>query len=196
MNDSFRSVPPLDDDARQPSPEDLLRRVAHGDEQAFDRLYEVVSAPVFGLIRRVLRDPAQSEEVAQEVMLELWRTASRFVPERGTVMTWALTIAHRRAVDRVRSEQAASNREDRAGRMSVERPFDVVSETTVARLEHERVRHCLSALTRLQRESVVLAYYQGYTYREVGELLSAPLGTIKTRLRDGLIRLRDCLGVA
>lgn len=196
MKDVVRSVPPLDDDARHPTPEILLRRVAHGDERAFEQLYGILSAPILGLIRRVLRDPAQSEEVAQEVMLELWRTASRYVQERGTVMTWALTIAHRRAVDRVRAEQSASDREDRAGRLSVERPFDEVSETTVARLEHERVRQCLSALTKLQRESVLLAYYQGYTYREVGELLSTPLGTIKTRLRDGLIRLRDCLGVA
>lgn len=195
MNERARSVPSLDD-ARHPTPEDLLRRVAQGDERAFERLYDTLAAPVFGLIRRVLRDPAQSEEVTQEVMLELWRTASRFAEERGSAMSWALTIAHRRAVDRVRAEQAASDREDRAGRASVERPFDEVAEHTVARLEHERVRHCLSALTPLQQESVMLAYYQGYTYREVGELLSTPLGTVKTRLRDGLIRLRDCLGVS
>lgn len=194
MNEQARPVPSLDE-ARHPTPEDLLRRVAQGDERAFERLYDTVAAPVFGMIRRVIRDPAQSEEVTQEVMLELWRTATRYTEERGSALAWALTIAHRRAVDRVRAEQAASDREDRAGRASVERPFDEVAEHTVARLEHERVRHCLSALTRLQRESVMLAYYQGYTYREVGELLSAPLGTVKTRLRDGLIRLRDCLGV-
>ena len=174
----------------------LLQQVARGDEKAFERLYEMVSSPVFGLVRRIVRDPAQSEEVTQEVMLELWRTAARYSPERGSAMTWVMTLAHRRAVDRVRSAQSATDREDKAHRRETTRPFDEVAEQVSTRLEHEQVRRCLSTLTDLQRESVELAYYRGLTYREVSELLDTPLGTIKTRLRDGLIRMRDCLGVA
>jgi RNA polymerase sigma-70 factor (ECF subfamily) len=112
------------------------------------------------------------------------------------VLTWALTLAHRRAVDRVRHAQAAAEREDRVAAESIDRDYDVVAEAVTANLEREQVRRCLGSLTTLQRESVVLAYYGGHTYVEVAELLSSPLGTVKTRLRDGLIRLRDCLGVA
>ncbi|HEX4722607.1 MAG TPA: ECF RNA polymerase sigma factor SigK [Pseudonocardiaceae bacterium] len=173
----------------------MLAAVAKGDEGAFERLYDLVAAPVFGVVRRVVRDAAQSEEVTQEVLVELWRTATRYEPSLGGAMNWALTLAHRRAVDRVRSAQASTNRDERAAAMSADRAFDEVAEAVAARLEHEQVRRCLSSLTVLQRESVMLAYYGGNTYREVSELLHTPLGTIKTRLRDGLIRLRDCLGV-
>jgi RNA polymerase sigma-70 factor (ECF subfamily) len=128
-------------------------------------------------------------------MVELWRTAARYSPERGSAMTWVMTLAHRRAVDRVRSAQSSADRETRVVNREVARPFDEVAEQVTMRLEHEQVRRCLSTLTELQRESITLAYYGGRTYREVGELLDTPLGTIKTRLRDGLIRLRDCLGV-
>jgi RNA polymerase sigma-70 factor (ECF subfamily) len=150
---------------------------------------------VFGVVRRVLRDPAQSEEVAQEVLVEVWRTATRFDPGKGSASTWILTMAHRRAIDRVRSAQAAHDREERVALRDHVPAFDEVAERVEQRLEQEQVRRCLSNLTELQRESVTLAYYGGYTYREVGELLEVPLGTVKTRLRDGLIRLRDCLGV-
>ncbi|MEV6713665.1 sigma-70 family RNA polymerase sigma factor [Lentzea sp. NPDC051208] len=178
-----------------PTADDLLALVARGDEAAFERLYDVVSGSVFGLIRRVVRDQAQSEEVFQEVMLEVWRTATRFDPDRGSATTWILTLTHRRAVDRVRSAQAATHREDRAARLDPARPFDEVSEQVDVRLEQRQVRRCLSFLTELQRESVLLAYYQGYSYPEVSSLLGIPLGTVKTRMRDGLIRLRDCMGV-
>ena len=179
-----------------PDPAELMRRVGRGDESAFERLYDVLIGPLFGSIRRIVRDPAQSEEVAQEVMVELWRSAARYSAERGSVLTFAMTLAHRRAVDRVRSAQASADREDHVGRRDVDRPFDEVAEQVTTRLEQEQVRRCLGTLTELQRESVMLAYYGGRTYKEVGELLDTPLGTIKTRLRDGLIRLRDCLGVA
>jgi RNA polymerase sigma-70 factor (ECF subfamily) len=201
MDDSLRSVRRAPRGlgevpaAAPPTPEDLLVEVAKGSETAFERLYEVVAGPVFGVVRRVVRDVAQSEEVTQEVLVELWRTATRYSPELGSALNWALTLAHRRAVDRVRSAQASANRDERVGAMSVDRPFDEVAEQVTARLEHEQVRRCLSSLTTLQRESVILAYYGGNTYREVAGLLNTPLGTIKTRLRDGLIRLRDCLGV-
>lgn len=185
-------------DGAVPAPallDEVLRQVALGDEAAFERLYHRMAGQVLGVVQRVLRDPSQSEEVAQEVLVEVWRSASRFDPARGSATTWVLTMAHRRAVDRVRSAQAASDREDRVGRRDQQRPFDEVAEQVTDQLEHEAVRRCLGSLTDLQREAVQLAYYGGNTYREVAELLGSPLGTIKTRLRDGLIRLRDCVGV-
>ncbi|MGI5400123.1 sigma-70 family RNA polymerase sigma factor [Streptomyces sp. CA-135486] len=174
----------------------LLSLVARGDQEAFSRVYDAVCGPVLGLVRAVLRDPAQSEEVTQEVLIEVWRTAARFQPSRGSAMTWILTLAHRRAVDRVRSAQASTDRERRAALLAQTPAYDEVTEQVEARLEREQVRRCLRTLTELQRQSVTLAYYRGLAYREVAELLSVPLGTVKTRLRDGLIRLRDCLGVS
>ena len=198
MRERLRRVPAGGRSAgtAEPDADTLLQKVARGDETAFEKLYDQMIGPVFGLIRRVVRDPAQSEEVAQEVMVELWRTASRYSPDRGSAMTWVMTLAHRRAVDRGRSAQSSADRETRVVSSEASRPFDEVAEQVTMRLEHEQVRRCLSTLTDLQRESIMLAYYGGRTYREVGELLDTPLGTIKTRLRDGLIRLRDCLGVA
>jgi RNA polymerase sigma-70 factor (ECF subfamily) len=182
-------------DPADPDMVDLMIRVALGDEAAFEQLYDLLIAPLHGVVLRIVRDPAQSEEVVQEIMVELWRSAARYTPNRGSPTTWAMTLAHRRAVDRVRSAQAAADRDNRAGLREVARPFDEVAEQVATRLEYEQVRRCLSTLTEVQRESVLLAYYGGRTYREVGELLHTSLGTIKTRLRDALIRLRDCLGV-
>ncbi|MEV3980377.1 ECF RNA polymerase sigma factor SigK [Nonomuraea sp. NPDC049758] len=178
-----------------PGLEELLQAVGKGDRGAFERLYDVLAPRVYGLVLRVLRDRAHSEEVAQEVMVEVWRSAARYEPARGSVMAWVLTIAHRRAVDRVRAAQAGTDREERAARLEPHRCFDEVAELVVGRLEGERLRRCLDNLTELQRESVTFAYYGGYSYREVAELVKAPLPTVKTRMRDGLIRLRDCLGV-
>lgn len=175
---------------------DLMTRIADGDSTAFSSLYDLTAPRVYGLVRRVLRNPAQSEEVTQEVMIDVWRTATRYDPDRGSVHSWILTIAHRRAIDRVRSEQAATDRDTRVAARSTEPAFDQVSDTVSHRLEAEQVRRCLDTLTDLQRESVTLAYYNGYTYPEVAEHLGAKLPTIKARMRDGLIRLRDCLGTA
>ncbi|WP_406492873.1 sigma-70 family RNA polymerase sigma factor [Streptomyces sp. NBC_00846] len=178
-----------------PDLQELLEMVAQGDQDAFAKVYDAVSGPVLGLVRSVLRDPAQSEEVAQEVLVEVWRTAPRFRAARGSAMSWVLTLAHRRAVDRVRSAEASAAREYRAALLDRTPAFDEVTEQVESRVEREQVRRCVRTLSELQRQSVDLAYYRGLTYREVSELLSVPLGTIKTRLRDGLIRLRDCLGV-
>ncbi len=183
------------DPAPAPTAEDLIVWVARGDESAFSALYDLLAPYVFGLVRRVLRNPAHAEEVSQEVFVELWRQATRFDPTRGSVRSWALTLAHRRAVDRVRAEQSAADRERRAAAGSTSPPYDEVVEAVAATLEQEQVRRCLGTLTELQREAVTLAYYRGYNYREVAELLGANLATIKTRMRDGLIRLRDCLGL-
>ena len=175
--------------------DDLMHRVARGDAAAFELLYDRIAGSVFGVILRVLRDPAQSEEVAQEVLVEVWRTATRFDGERGSASTWIHTMAHRRAIDRVRSAQASHDREERVAHRDHVPAYDEVVDTVETRLEQEQVRRCVQGLTHLQRESVTLAYYGGHTYQQVAELLDVPLGTVKTRMRDGLIRLRDCLGV-
>ncbi len=182
-------------DAGPAALDDLLHRVARGDAAAFELLYDRIAGSVFGVIRRVLRDPAQSEEVAQEVLVEVWRTATRFDGERGSASTWIHTMAHRRAIDRVRSAQASHDREERVALRDHVPAYDEVVDTVETRLEQEQVRRCVQGLTDLQRESVTLAYYGGHTYQQVAELLDVPLGTVKTRMRDGLIRLRDCLGV-
>ncbi len=183
------------DRGAQTSLERLLALVALGDEQAFKLLYDEVAGAVLGLVRRVVRDPAQSEEVAQEVLVEVWRTASRFDPSLGSARAWIMTMSHRRAVDRVRSAQRGSAREERYHQATAAVAYDEVAERVEARLERERVRLGLQTLTEIQRQAVTLAYYGGYSYREVAELLGIPLGTVKTRLRDGLIRLRDYLEV-
>jgi RNA polymerase sigma-70 factor (ECF subfamily) len=174
----------------------LLVRVARGDQAAFEAVYDRLAGPVYGLIRKVVRDPAQSEEVAQEVLLEIWRTAARFDPARGSAMTWAMMIAHRRAVDRVRSASAEAQRDHKSAAAAVSIAADETADAVEAMLDRERVTRCLETLTDIQRESVTLAYYGGYTYREVAGLLQVALGTVKTRIRDGLIRMRDCMGVA
>lgn len=179
-----------------PTTQQLVAEVAKGDERAFEQLYDHIAGSLFGLVQRIVRDAAQSEEVTQEVLVEVWRTATQYRPERGTVLTWVLTLGHRRAVDRVRSAQAATEREARVGSRSEGRPFDEVSESVASKWEQQQVRRCIGTLTELQRESVMLTYYRGYTYREAAGLLEAPPSTVKTRLRDGLIRLRDCMGVA
>ncbi len=178
-----------------PTADELLLRVAGGDRDAFSGLYDLVAPMVFGITRRVLRDPAQAEEVTQEVMLEAWRQATRFDADRGSASTWIATMAHRRAVDRVRSAQASSDREQRSAERDAVPAYDVVAEEVEGKFEQQQVRRALRGLTELQREAVTLAYYGGYTYREVAVKLDVPLGTVKTRMRDGLIRLRDTLGV-
>jgi RNA polymerase sigma-70 factor (ECF subfamily) len=177
-----------------PDLDQLLTLVGRGDQAAFETVYDRTAAAVFGLILRVLRDAAQSEEVAQEALLEVWRTAGRFDPQRGSASAWVMTIAHRRAVDRVRSERAAAAREVRVASAAPPPPDDEVAEAVESSLEAERVRRCLDGLSAPQRESIVLAYYSGFSYPQVASKLGLALGTVKSRIRDGLSRLRDCLG--
>jgi RNA polymerase sigma-70 factor, ECF subfamily len=179
--------------AQGPSDVDLLvGRVARGDTQAFEALYDELSAAVFGLARRVVRDPTRAEDVTQEVFLEVWRKAARFDSSLGKAKTWVMTIAHRRAVDAVRRSESHKRQDHKAAPDEVS--HDEPADSVIRGEEHGAVRECLETLTELQLESVRLAYFNGYTYNEVATLLDKPLPTIKTRMRDGLIRLRDCLG--
>jgi RNA polymerase sigma-70 factor (ECF subfamily) len=171
----------------------LFDLVARGDIDAFEAVYDQVAPVVHGTVRRVVRDPTQSEEVTQEVLLEVWRCAPRYDPALGSPLGWVMTIAHRRAVDRVRSNQRSADRERHSPPPAA--ADNPVSDAVEIDLDHRRVRRCLSTLSDLQRESVVLAYYHGYSYSEVAALLKIPVGTVKTRMRDGLIRLRDCLEI-
>jgi RNA polymerase sigma-70 factor (ECF subfamily) len=170
-----------------------LRATAQGDTAAFASLYDECSPGVYGLIRRIVRDRSQSDEVLQEVMLEVWRLAPRFDPRLGSAWAWIMTIAHRRAVDRVRSEAAERARVDRVSARVPTEPA-TVHEEVVDELDRQRVRVALDQLTELQRSSLELAYFGGLTQTEIATLLDVPLGTVKTRIRDGLIRLRDALG--
>lgn len=174
----------------------LLRRVAQQDVEAFASFYDNTRARVFGLVVRVLRDPGYSEETTQDVYLQVWRNAANYSPSAGTPLAWLMTLAHRRAVDRVRSEQAATQRESRYGAANVDRPADRVAEAVIQLDEQRQVTQCLDSLTEPQRECIQLAYYEGLTYVQVSERLSANLATIKSRMRDGIRVLRKCLGVS
>jgi len=174
---------------------ELLLRVANGDQAAFARLYDMLSPRAFGLILRVLVDRSQSEEVLQEVFLEIWQSAARFAPNKGQGRSWVLTIAHRRAVDRVRSAQASTDRDVRAGFRDMDVAHDGVAEEVELRIEGQRVSEALATLPDPQREAITLAYFGGYSQSEIAALVGAPLGTIKTRMRDGLSRLRVEMGV-
>lgn len=174
----------------------LLRQVATQDVDAFAAFYDQTRSRVFGLVTRVLRDPGYSEETTQEIYLQVWRTAGNYDPAAGTPMSWLMTLAHRRAVDRVRSEQAASTRESRYGAASLEPPADHVADTVILSEERRQVNDCLATLTDTQRECIQLAYYEGLTYAQVSERLSANLATVKSRMRDAIRGLRRCLGAA
>jgi RNA polymerase sigma-70 factor (ECF subfamily) len=181
--------------ASKPDLAELLRLSGRGDEAAFALLYDATAARAFGLAVRVVRDPAQAEEVAQEAFLEIWRTASRFDPKRGSAVSWILTSVHRKAVDRVRSAEASTRRDTTYHQKNVTVEHDSTAEAAQASMEARRVRQALGSLTEVQREALELAYFKGYTHTEVATMLDLPVGTAKTRIRDGLIRLRDTMGV-
>ncbi len=173
----------------------LMSCSARGDQAAFALLYDSTSARVFGLVLRVVRDHCQSEEVTQEAFLEIWRTASRFDVTRGSAISWLMTIAHRKAIDRVRSAEASSRRDTSYHQNNTSRVAgDETLEAVEASFEATRVRAALDALSPVQREALDLAYFQGHTYTQVATMLQLPVGTAKSRIRDGLIRLREVLG--
>lgn len=173
--------------------EQLLVATAHGDERAFAVLVGRIRPQALRVARGVVRDPSIAEEVAQEVLTEVWAKSDRFDPDRGTVTGWVATLTRRRAVDRVRSEQAGRDRDDRVARRSQVREVDVVADEVELRLEHWQVRRALAGLSERQREAIELAYFGGHTYRDVARVLGIPEGTAKSRLRDGLQRLREAL---
>lgn len=197
--DHLRAVP-----SDAPSPEgasegavlaDLLARSRRGDSRAFAQFYDATAARSYGLALRVVRDPSQAEEVVQEVYLDAWRQSGRYDAGRGSVMSWLLTIVHRRAVDRVRSAEAATRRDATYHHQNNPVAHDATAEAAEASLEAHRVRTAMQELTPIQREALELAYFGGYTHTEVATMLDLPVGTAKTRIRDGLIRMRDALGV-
>lgn len=179
--------------AQEATSEQLLVDAATGDERAFAVLVERIRPQALRVARGVVRDPSIAEEVAQEVLTEVWLKADRFDPEKGTVTGWVATLTRRRAVDRVRSEQAGRDRDDRVARRSQVREVDVVADEVELRLEHWQVRQALHELSDRQREAIELAYFAGHTYRDVARVLGIPEGTAKSRLRDGLLRLREVL---
>jgi RNA polymerase sigma-70 factor (ECF subfamily) len=174
---------------------ELLKACGKGDENAFARLYDATSSRVVGLAVRVVRDPAQAEEVAQEAFLDIWKNSGRFDPAKGSPLGWLLTIVHRKAVDRVRSAEASTRRDTSYQQQNQHVEHDSTAEAVQASLEARRVRGALQSLTQVQREALELAYFGGYTHTEVATMLELPVGTAKTRIRDGLIRLRDTMGV-
>lgn len=196
MSPHLRPVP--DDGPPSSGTADLagcLKRASQGDEAAFAQIYDAMSARIYGLILRVLRDPSQAEEVTQECFFEIWRTAARYVPDKGTPSGWMLTIAHRRAVDRVRAAEASTRRDHQYQHSTHMTDHDSTAETAQASLDAERVRLALTTLTEAQRQAVELAYFGGYTHTEIAAMADLPLGTVKTRIRDGMIRLRDTMGI-
>ena len=174
---------------------DLLKACGKGDEAAFAQLYDATSSRVVGLAVRVVRDQAQAEEVAQEAYLDIWRNSGRFDPAKGSPLGWLLTIVHRKAVDRVRSAEASTRRDATYHQQNNPVAHDATAEAAEASLEAHRVRTAMQELTPIQREALELAYFGGYTHTEVATMLDLPVGTAKTRIRDGLIRMRDALGV-
>ena len=170
-----------------------MTRVAQGDQDAFSALYERTASRVHGVVWRVLRSADHAAEVTQEVYVEVWRQATRYDASRGSVSAWMTTMAHRRAVDRVRSVTSETARIEHYAVREVGRDVDHVWEDVEQRVEADRVREGLRTLTALQREVLTLAYFGGYTQNQIAALLQVPLGTVKTRVRDALIRLRAAL---
>ena len=174
---------------------ELMALSARGHEDAFAELYDLTSQRVYGIILRVLRSPDHAAEVMQEVYVEVWRQSARYSSTKGSVIAWMTTMAHRRAVDRVRSVSSEVARDERYALHRGDREIDQVWDGVEQRLDVERVRKGMASLTPIQREALTLAYFGGYTQSQVAQLLKLPLGTVKTRIRDGLIGLRDALGV-
>ena len=165
--------------------------MARGDPGAFELVYRRLREPVYRQVSTVLRDPAQSEEVTQEVFLELWSSAGQYDPGKGSAAGWALMIARRRAIDRVRSSVASAVRDQQAAPPAG--LWDQTHEAAADALDRERLARSLSKLTGPQREVITLAYFGGHSHRQVAAILGAPLGTVKGRIREALARLRHAM---
>jgi RNA polymerase sigma factor (sigma-70 family) len=174
------------------SDEALVALAARSEQSALAELYDRFGRPAYGLALRILRDEALAEDAVQEAFLALWRTAGRFMPERGKASTWILTLVHRRAVDIVRREER--RRADALEQAPEPESRVAVDEEAWLRLQRERVQDALRMLPDQQREAIELAYYGGFTQSELAERLGQPLGTIKSRMFMGLSRLRELLG--
>ena len=173
-----------------------MSRCATADEVAFAELYDLTRRRVYGTVLRVLRSPEHADEVTQEVYVDVWKQAPKYAPEKGSVLGWIATMAHRRAVDRVRSVSGELAREERYAATGQEQEGDEVWESVARQHDVERVRGALATLTPIQQQAVSLAYYDGLTQNQISTALNLPLGTVKTRIRDGLRRLAAVLGGA
>lgn len=174
---------------------DLISRVARGDQPAFAELYDRYSARVLGLSIRLVANRAIAEEVTQEVFLELWQKAARFHAGKGDPAAWILTVTRMRAIDRIRSEQSMRDRLVKVGVREYQ-PATADVDDSIERIETKRtVDKALRILTKTQREAVSL-YYSGYTHAELARILHVPLGTAKSRVHDGVVRLRAHAAVA
>ncbi|GAB2537461.1 sigma-70 family RNA polymerase sigma factor SigK [Nocardia heshunensis] len=171
----------------------LITEIAGGDRASFTEFYRMTSHRVYGLALRMLGNRATAEEIAQDVYLQVWSMAGRYDENLASPIGWLMMLTHRRAVDRVRREQAGENRDIAYGRKHMEPGRDVVSEAVELRADRRAVLGCLETLTDRQRTTITLAYYGGLTYSDVADHLEVPVGTVKSRIRDGLERLRTCL---
>lgn len=173
--------------------EDLLARVGGGDREAFSELYRRWAPRLLALAARILVDRHQAEEVLQDALLEVWRTAPSFDPAKGSARAWLVTLVRRRAIDRVRSSEAARRREER--RPDEDLPFDSTAEAVHASIAATEVRAALEALGEPHKSTVELAYFAGLTHTQIAEATATPLGTVKSRIRDGVARLGTLMGV-
>jgi RNA polymerase sigma factor (sigma-70 family) len=176
---------------------EIMRRMRAGDRSAVDDLYERFRRPAFALARRILADDALAEDVLQEVFLSVWRDPGAFDRARGSVASWLLAVVHHKAVDAVRREESQRRRQARAeDELALDEPTATrdVEEEAWSRVVAEQVRTALGVLSASQREALTLAYYGGYTQREVAALTGTPLGTVKTRMLAGMRRLKQELG--
>ena len=172
----------------------LVGRVCEGDGRALEVLYGRYGRPCYGLARRILADDQFAQDVVQEVFLTVWRDAARFDVARGTFSTWLLSMTHHKAVDAVRREENLRKRRTGADALETrETDGPAVDDEVWSSLRGERVRAALKTLPDVQREALALAYFGGYTQREIAGLTSTPLGTVKTRMLTGMRRLRTSL---